>query len=817
MPSLLLLGPIDVPDRTETRPGVQFGTPRLRCLLAALAMRANYFAGADWLSEILWPGEQVSPAVLHNLVFRLRRALAARGADLTLGIVTRAGGYLLDADRRDIDALDFTDAVADGCALARTDPASALEVLDAAAALWRGPPYGEFVDTGWARNHVDALCENRIRAVEAAADAFMRLHRPADAVARLAPERDEHPYRESLHARLMAAYWQADRPTDGLAAYRTLRQRLAAELGTEPGPRVQALHARILAAPTSPPSEVNQEPAAVGGRRWTTAAPLVGRDEELTAVARDSAPGAVLTVTGPGGVGKTALVRAHAATGTDRPVWVVELAAVDTGDAVPQAVTAACDSIPRGRPTDSIAVADALTARRGLLILDNCEHVVAAAAALVGAILDRCPGVTIVATSRTPLRVDGERILPLSPLAVPPPDAPVGSESSADAVRLFRIRTSEQGRRVGDDGADVAAVAEICRRLDGLPLAIELAAAATSAIAPPDLVQRLDGPARLLSGSRSANPRHRSLDALVAWSYDLLDPAAATLFDQLSIFASRFSLADAEALAAETHTVEPHRVPPAIGELVGGSMLTVDADGYRMLAVLRAFGSARLAAGGHGHRTRAAHAHIVAAHLVGSAVDLYGPGHLAAAGRGRDRLDDIRLAVAYGRDHDPALADEIVAGAIPFLELSMSTEPPAWARALLGEEADEPARPGSAEPTDRAPAPAAWAVAAAGARFDGDLATADRCVRAGLRSAGAGPVAVYLRLVALDVALFRGETWMRWRGVRASSVTRRPRRACGVRRGWRRSPRCLGARTGQRRQVIPSERPKRVQPHSISR
>ncbi|MEE4025877.1 BTAD domain-containing putative transcriptional regulator [Gordonia sp. PKS22-38] len=743
MVSLLLLGPVDVPAQADEPAADQFGSPRLRCLLAALALRANAVADVDWLAEILWPHTLPSnpESALHNLVFRLRAQLRDRGVGERVRIVTAAPGYSLKADRTDVDSLLYVDRFREGCAVTDSDPVAALNSFDAAESLWRGRPYGEFADEPWARADVEALEQVRARIAEAAADALLRSGRPVDAADRLDAVAVDHPYRESVHLLRMHALWQADRPADALEVYRQLRQRLSTDLGTEPAARLAALHEQILAG-QRPPERTQQV---------TTGRPadhrIIGRTAELAHLAARLRPGTLVTVVGPGGVGKTALVRElgrHRET-----VWTAELAGVQTADDVVHSVASATQSAPRRDLNALEALVESLTTRAGLLILDNCEHVADAAADVARAVTARCRDVAVVATSRVPLGVDVEQVWALDPLAVPSPNASPAETAQAPAVRLFCARASARDSGFELTDGNYAAVAEICRRLDGLPLGVELAATKTRAISPAALVDRLQWRFRILRSARGGDPRHRSLHALVDWSYTLLTDPARTLFDTVAVFPSRFDLGDAETLAEASGALDRADVADAVAELVDTSMLSVDADDYRMLETLRVFGLQRLEDRGGLPSARAAHARLTADRIEPLGRELFGPRHVEAATIVATHLDDVRQAVDHACDHDAALGQRLLRGVIPYLELTMSTEVTEWSRRVR-----------AAQHAPRDPADgdgAAWAVAAAGARFDGDLTKAKDCVHTGLACRPEPAVAVYLHMMLVEVGLFQGD------------------------------------------------------------
>ncbi|WP_040532639.1 BTAD domain-containing putative transcriptional regulator, partial [Gordonia rhizosphera] len=742
MVSLLLLGPVDVPGRTGGDLG-QFGSPRLRCLLAALASRANTVADVDWLADILWPDHPPAApdAALQNLIFRLRGQLRDRGVSDALRVVTAAPGYSLVVDRSDVDSLLFMDRCHNAEALVATDPAAAVETVDAAESLWQGRAYGEFSDQPWVRSEVEALGQMRVHTAEVAAEAQLRTGHAAEAATRLAAIADEHPYRESLHLLLMQALWRADRAADALEVYRTLRQRLSVDLGTEPAQRVQDLHTRILSG--APSRSVAQ--ATPAGAEEVTGS-IIGRTDDLAELEQRLGDSGMVTVVGPGGVGKTALVRRFV---RDRDnVWFTELSAVSTPDAVVHSVVSATGVTVR-RDLDVLdALTESLVPRTGLLVLDNCEHVADTAAELARTVRGRCRGVTILATSRVALGIDGEQVSVLEPLDTPSPGASASSIAESPSVQLFCARAHARDRRFALTDENASAVAEICRRLDGLPLGLELAATKARAIPPEVLVQRLQWRFRILRGARATAPRHRSLHALVDWSYGLLSEASRRLFDTLAVFPSRFDLDDAEELAESTGALARPDVADAVAELVDTSMLAVESGGYHMLETLRAFGIRQLEDSEHLEAVRAAHAAWVADWLAPLGRDLFGPGHVAAAARVTTRLDDIRAAIECVTDRDPQVASRLLEGVIPYLELSMSTEVTGWARRVIAR---------LPSPDEHGDGAAAWAVAAGGARFDGDLSAAERYARTGLASQPAPAVEAYLLMMLEEVALFQGD------------------------------------------------------------
>ncbi|MEU8791944.1 BTAD domain-containing putative transcriptional regulator [Streptomyces sp. NPDC048643] len=536
---------------------VTVGGPRVRALLTALARHPTRATSPDTLIDEVWGDDppQDAPAALQALVGRLRRAI---GKDT---VTSEPGGYRLRATRDDVDLHVFERLVAEGrTALDHGDAPTAATRLREALALWRGPALADLPDRT-AATRPEAL---RLEATRGRVEADLRLGSAAEVVPELKGLTADHPYDEALHVLLIRALHETGRGADALAAYEEVRRALTEGLGTDPGPELRSLHAALLEQGDAP-GQQGVRPGSDGGvaagavaglgladpsrdRRTGNIRPrlnsFVGREPEIGAIRSDVQRARLVTLTGPGGSGKTRLAEEAAAALPQ--AWLVELAPLDRPEAVPGAVVSALGLRETALITNEMTTAQAdpvallveyCAPRSQLLVLDNCEHVIGAAAELAETLLTRCPGLTILATSREPLGVPGELVRPVEPLLPDP------------ARRLFLERAAVVRPDAAAALPDLEAVDEICRRLDGLPLAIELAAARLRLLTPRQIADRLDDRFRLLtSGSRTVLPRQQTLRAVVDWSWDLLDEQERTVLREASVFAGGWDLAAAEAV-----------------------------------------------------------------------------------------------------------------------------------------------------------------------------------------------------------------------------------------------------------------------------
>ena len=723
--------------------------PRLRRLLAALAVHRNAVVSVDSLAEVVWGDQQPSSpeAALHNLVSRLRTAMRTTGPAAT--VVTRPPGYLLRVDAADMDAACFELLSGRGRAELAGDPFSAAESLQEALALWRGAAYAEFADEDFARPEAVRLEALRATTVEGLAEALLASGRPADAVPRLERLLADEPLRERARGLLMLAHYRSGEQAEALNDFTVHRERLADELGVDPSPALQRLQQQVLRQdPALDPGPVRrprpvQRPT---GNLPANPPELVGRDADLAHLVEAVRPGSVVTLTGPGGVGKTSLaLSSSSALATRFPdgSWFCDLSSLSGTDDLPLAVSSVLDLPTSSGGDPARHLMEFLSTRRLLLVLDNCEHVFDAAAALAYEVHRRARDVAVLCTSRAPLDVPGEEVRPVSPL------------SAADAERLFVDRTRRR-LRAFELESNAASVAEICRRLDGVPLAIELAAARMGAMTPADLVDRLSWRFTVLrGGARAGAERHRTLGALVDWSYELLDDAHQQVFEVLSLFVGGFGLDDAERLVLAVRGLDSigdeAQVADVVLGLVDRSMVAVSATGQRaryvLLETLRAYGRQRLETRPYLHAAHRAHAEQVADRIAGAAGRLYGPGHVEASAAITRQLDELRAAHSWALANDLGLATRLVGPLALYVEHRMPVEVPQWADRTLH------AAEGSPPPEGLA---SVYAVAAAGARFAGDLQRAARLAEAGLGLPSDPMTGGYLRMLLAETALFEG-------------------------------------------------------------
>ena len=486
--------------------------------------------------------------------------------------------------------------------------------LREALALWRGAAMQDvgLQDSAAFDAAVTRLEGLRLTAMEDRFDAEISLGHGAELVTELTDLVAAHPVRERLVAALMRALVATGRDTEALLVYQRTREALADALGVDPSPELSALHVALLRGELGRREE---------NRKTNLRAELtsfVGKDADVAAVRELIAEHRLTTLIGPGGSGKTRLATETARTLLgDLPdgAWLVELAAIGADGDVAQSTLAGLglrDALlgeaPNAELTDRLIAA--IREREALLILDNCEHVIESAAAFAHRVLGECRRLRILATSREPLGITGEALWPVEPLALPEGDAGPGEIESSPAVRLLRDRAGAVRKDLAVDAQTLSTMVRVCRALDGMPLAIELAAARLRTMSIDQLAHRLDDRFRLLtSGSRTALPRHKTLRAVVDWSWELLTDAERTVLRRLSVFSGGASLEAAERVCAGD-AVEQEQVLELLTALAEKSLLLTEGDSaprYRMLGTIKEYAGQRLAEAGESDLARHAH------------------------------------------------------------------------------------------------------------------------------------------------------------------------------------------------------------------
>ena len=613
-------------------------------LLVRLALDAGTRIRADTLLDDLWR-VPAGRNTLQSKVSQLRRALG----DPAL-VVGSADGYTLAVDPAGVDAVRAAGlAAAASAATSRADPIAALANAQEGLALFRGDLLAEWGD--WVAPHRVRLGEVRMGLLEDAMGARVELGAGGELVGTLEALVEQHPLRERLWAALITALYRAGRQADALAAYTRVRTLLVDELGIEPGSGLRELEQQVLLqSPT-----LDCRPSAA---RWTgpgnlplAAEPLVGRAGDASALHGLLSEHRLVTVVGPAGVGKTRLALEVArARDPSGGVWLTRLDSVPPTAGLAQAVAETLH-VPGGERS----LVERLAGSETLLLLDNCEHLVENVNGFVVSMLAAVPSLRILTTSQVPLGVEGEHVHPVEPL------------STEDSVTLFTTRAREMRRQLVLDAEATALVEQLCSALDGLPLAIELAAARVRSLSVRDIARRLDDRFVLLRDPTSHRPkRSRALVSAIGWSYDLLFPD-----DQRGLWAlSCFS--GTAALDAVEHVLVALGVPaPAvldtIGRLVDRSLVGVDVadDGsvrYRLLDSIRAYAAARLGEAGLDEVAAAAHAAWYVETAAWCDAHVRGRRQPECVGLARAERANVDAALAWSARNDPVSGVRIANG-----------------------------------------------------------------------------------------------------------------------------------------------------------
>jgi predicted ATPase/DNA-binding SARP family transcriptional activator len=633
---------------------VSVGGPRQVRLLALLLVHAGRAVSTDLLRDALWGGERPDGADkrVQMAVARLRKALDAVGGGAALRTV--AGGYQLVVRPDELDAQVFETTMRAGRrALIGGDPDGAAKMLGNALDLWRGAALSDVSYEDWAQLEIRRLEELRLDAVQARVEAQLRLNRSDAVLGELEALVAKHPEREQLVSQLMLALYRCGRQADALEVFQRTRNRLVEELGLEPGPALSAVQRKILAqdpallpdapAPTAGPA---RPPSA--SRLPTAPTPLIGRESAIeTALKLLRQPGRrLLSLTGPGGVGKTRLAIAVAerlAADFDGHAWFISLASLRDSSLVFDAIADELSiARPAGRTTRDV-VTDYLRASRALLVIDNVEHLAGIEHEL-GALLSTCRDAVVLATGRAPLRLHAECELRVQPLAVS------GDSPQPPAVALFVERWRAHQPEIALDAGQIELVRRICARLDGLPLAIELAAARAPIVSLQAMLTRLERRLPVLArGGADVPERQRTLEAAIGWSHDLLPPAEQEVFARLSVFVAGFTLDAAEAVCEGADVLD------ILDRLVSKSLVLARPDNqsgesrFAMLETIREFASGRLRASGRDHAAHAAMIDYLCELARQQQWSILGPEYSESTRWFRRELDNFRATMQWAR------------------------------------------------------------------------------------------------------------------------------------------------------------------------
>jgi predicted ATPase/DNA-binding SARP family transcriptional activator len=725
-----VLGPLAV-----LRDGVDLalGGPRQRLVLALLLVNAGQLVPAERLVDDIWgeAGPTTRTGPLRTYVWQLRQLL---GGDAAVTLQSRSSGYRLDIDRERIDSTIFEAGFAEARSFAASGrPWRALNALETAVSLWRGPAFGDLAIAAALQNEARRLDELLLAAKELRAELLLATGQHALVPAELGALARTHPERERLWALLMTALYRSGRQGEALRCFQEARARLVEDMGLEPGVELRDLEKAVLSQDPAldwqppGPAQRNGAPDAFAGttdagaptsleapstesmglhnlpRQLTS---FIGRGAERAAIADALAGSRLVTLAGTGGSGKSRLALAVAGDlGPRFPegVWFVDLAPVTDPALILRTIAG-----PLGVETDQADQLDQLCRRIGdgelLLVVDNCEHLVEAVAVAVEQLLERCAGLRILATSREEIRVGSEVVWRVPPLSLPGAGNGARGEDEdedldqpflgSEAVELFVERGRAALGSFAPRGEALEAVAEVCRRLDGIPLAIELAAALVGSLPVPDIAARLHDRFRLLDpGARKGVSRHRTLRATLDWSFDLLDEDSRRLFVQLGVFVGDFTLAAAETVAGRD--AEPLAVVRGLGRLVVTSMVNCvagseGADRYRMLETIRQYAREKLDALDEAEAVHWRHAAYYAEFAAEAERHVHGAAGSTWLARVVSELPNLREAVAWAMGHDDVEMGLRLAGSLRwfFARMALLEEGARWLDEGLAHRAD---------------------------------------------------------------------------------------------------------------------------------
>ncbi|HYI35656.1 MAG TPA: BTAD domain-containing putative transcriptional regulator [Thermoleophilaceae bacterium] len=646
-----ILGPLEVSDGEAALP-VAGATER--ALLVALILRVGRVVPADRLIDELWGEEPPLNArnALQARVSRLRKAL--RYPEV---ILTEPPGYKLAVGPQAVDASRFEVLVRQAREALEGGSTHAAELFDQALSLWRGPALADVADLPFAKPETDRLDELRLEATEDRLEALLATGRHGEVVGEAKALVAEHRWRERPRGQLMLALYRSGRQPDALQVFAETREALVVELGIDPSPELQRLHEGILRQDSA-----LQAPERALRPRHELPARLtsfVGWEGETDELADLISARRLVTVTGAGGAGKTSLAVEASRSLLGRfsgGIVLVELAAITDPTAVALEVAEACGVGLEGPPLVSgfaeKRLVDFVRGVELLLVLDNCEHLADTCAELGYRLLRSSESLHLLTTSRKPLHVPGEVTWSVPQMALPEPSTPAEQLPDYDAIRLFAQRASDASRDFRLDVGTAPVVAEICRQLDGIPLAIELAAARVKTVPVDEVAARLGDRFRLLTGgSHTADARQQTLRATVEWSHLLLEEPERVLYRRLSVFRGGWSLEAAESICAGAG-IDPPDVLDRLARLVDHSLVIANhVDGrFRMLETLRQHAGEQLAEAGELSLLTEAHAQYFANVIEGAEPELRGSDQGRWLTWLRLESDNVRAAVGWCRE-----------------------------------------------------------------------------------------------------------------------------------------------------------------------
>jgi predicted ATPase/DNA-binding SARP family transcriptional activator len=671
-----ILGPLQV-----WAEGRQIAIPaaKHRTILAILLLQANRVVSSQRLVQLLW-GEDAPETAANTLqvhVSQLRNALEPghRSGSPYDVVVTQPPGYLLQLGPDELDLSRFK-ALVDNARVAKShgEWQSAAKLLRSGLELWRGLPFADLSEEGFVLAERGRLEELRLQALEDRVEADMILGAHTDLISELEITVEEHPFRERFTGHLMLCLYRSGRQAEATEVFYRASKKLVDEFGIEPGPALQDLSRRILSHDPGLVAPTLHRPS-IEPQKVRLPAPLtriIGREKALEQVKAFVSQSRLVTLVGAGGIGKSrlALEVAHETVPAfPDGLWFVELAGVRDQTLVEVALRAGIGIADQTAGSDIDAVANFLGDRRVLVVVDNCEHVIGTAAHVIAYLLQECVNLRVLATSRELLRVPGERVFDVSPLDIPD-RSPSESVRDVSSVQLFCERAASSIADFSPDDGELRLIAETCRRLDGLPLAIELAAARMRLLSIHEIAARLDDRLALLKvGARVGPAHHQTLRACLDWSYSMLAPAEQLLLRRFAVFIGKASLRVLESVCGGDG-IDQSQVSDLLGSLADKSLLSVDRTttepSYRLSESIRAYALELADAAEELGQMRSRHLKfhdVLAGQLHAGLRSGSQAGWLV---RAEDSRDDFRAALEWARDEDNEALARICCGLAHF-------------------------------------------------------------------------------------------------------------------------------------------------------